>query len=125
MAKSDKKAEIIKELSQTPIVALVCAKVGISRNTFYRWRSEDRCFKRMVHEAIDEGHRHTDDMVESQFMKKIKAGEWQPIKYYLDKRHRKYINPLDLIHRNQMPMRSKDEHDLWQDFDESNDIGGD
>lgn len=122
MAKQDKKTQVIKELSQTPIVSLVCMKVGISRNTYYRWKSEDRLFGKMVREAVDEGHRHTDDMVESQLMKKIQAGEWQPMKYYLDKRHRKYKNSPDIILRRENPMRTEDDHGLWQDFDESIDI---
>tara|TARA_Y100001958_G_C21160541_1_gene494510 strand:- start:827 stop:1192 length:366 start_codon:yes stop_codon:yes gene_type:complete len=73
-----------------PNVARACKKVGVSRQTFYRWRTEDADFYRDSESALLEGEENMNDFVESQLMVKIKDRDGPSIRYYLNKRHEKY-----------------------------------
>ena len=81
---------MLKVLTETPIVSMACNKVGISRQTFYRWTSEDREYRRLTNEAKRLGEALLNDVAESAMMKKIQEGHWQAIKYRLDKKYLKY-----------------------------------
>lgn len=61
-------------------VSLTCEKVGISRMTFYKWRSEDPEFNRQV-EEINE---RTLDFVESKLLQGIQDGNTRLIMFYLN-----------------------------------------
>lgn len=61
-------------------VSLTCEKVGISRMTFYKWRSEDAEFNQEV-EDINE---RTLDYVESKLLQGIQDGNTRLIMFYLN-----------------------------------------
>lgn len=61
-------------------VSLTCEKVGLSRMTFYKWRSEDPEFNRQV-EEINE---RTLDFVESKLLQGIQDGNVRLIMFYLN-----------------------------------------
>lgn len=84
------KKEILEQLRHTPIIQVVCEKMGIPRSTLYRWRDEDEDFDDEILEAIDEGDRFLDDMVESKFMALINDKYWPAINSYITKKHPKY-----------------------------------
>jgi len=90
MAKQSKKKQVLNELEKFPNVSFACQKVGISRQTFYRWKRTNIQFAQKVKGAIEMGDSYLCDLGENQLVKKMHAGEWPSIKYYLNKRHPKY-----------------------------------
>jgi len=119
MKKLRVETKLLYELTQTPNISLVCKKLDISRNSLYRWMREDREFSRLIRDALDQGERHTNDMVENKFMKKILTDEhWPAMKYYMDKRHPKYIqatiDPKMPLHRRKY---AEDDY-IWEDLED-------
>jgi len=86
-----KKKELLDQLRKNSNKTYVCNKVGISRQTFYRWSSEDKEFKDEVESAIIEGEDYMNDFVENKLMEGIQKGESKQIQYYLTRRHPKYM----------------------------------
>ena len=62
MKKYNLKDKVLVELKTTPIISIVCYKLGISRQTFYRWVDEDSGFKLKVKEAIKMGIENINDL---------------------------------------------------------------
>lgn len=93
MKKHKLKQKIIDELADNPIVSLVCDKFNFSRQTFYRWRNEDKDFSQKVDESTFLGQEKINDLAESKLVKKIKEEHWQAIKYRLDNRKVEYMKP--------------------------------
>lgn len=69
--------EKLKECSG--IVTFACDKVGLSRQTFYRWCRDDQEFKERV-DAINELQI---DVAEASLLKKIQNGDTTAIIFYL------------------------------------------
>jgi DNA-binding XRE family transcriptional regulator len=84
---------ILEELSQVPNVSIACKKVGISRQTFYRWQKEDEEFKDKVEEYIEIGIESVSDLAESKIVEKIQQGDFKASKYWLDNNKKRYIKP--------------------------------
>ncbi|OHA18209.1 MAG: hypothetical protein A2664_01940 [Candidatus Taylorbacteria bacterium RIFCSPHIGHO2_01_FULL_46_22b] len=96
--KKDKTGDLfLEQLRKIPIVQVACEKVGVSRNTVYRWRKEDPEFAKTMDEALADGEAVINDMSESQLLSKIKNGEWPPIAFWLRKRHPKFKDRLEVV----------------------------
>lgn len=65
-------------------VTTACQKVGVSRQTFYQWRSSDPEFDEAVHDINE----MTLDFVEQQMFNEIKKGNSRLIMFYLVNRGR-------------------------------------
>lgn len=61
-------------------ISLTCEKLGVTRQTFYKWRSEDREFDR----AVEEINERTLDFVESKLLDGINEGNARLIMFYLN-----------------------------------------
>lgn len=76
------------------LVTPACKEVDITRQTFYRWLSEDPDFKLKVDEINDiQG-----DFVENQLFKKIKEGSERSILFYMRYKGKKrgYSDSIDI-----------------------------
>ena len=73
----EKLLDSLKECSG--IVTFACEKVGLSRQTFYRWYREDADFKERA-DAINELQI---DIAEASLLKKIQKGDTTAIIFYL------------------------------------------
>ncbi len=93
MKKNQVQPKFIKELAKTPIVSVACEKVGISRQTAYRWMKEDEKFLEKVKEAMKEGVSLVNDVAESNILKGIKQGDKGDTKYWLSHRHESFRKP--------------------------------
>lgn len=83
---AEKKRQVLKVLSvRMGIVSLACEKVGISRQTFYRWKHEDPEFA----QAVEEVNERALDLVEGYMFKQIEAGDSRMIMFYLNNRGRR------------------------------------
>ena len=90
------KQTIIKELKEMPIIQFACKKVGISRATYYRWRSKSKKFSKETDKALMEGESLITDMGESQLIQMIRDKNFQAIQLWLRHHHPKYGNKVEL-----------------------------
>jgi hypothetical protein len=99
VAMNDHKQMIVEQLKKTPIVQVVCEKVGVGRSTYYRWRSEDAEFKKQTDLALKEGFLLVNDLAESQLVGAIRDRNLTAIIYWLKHHHPIYENRLEITHK--------------------------
>lgn len=87
--------QIITEIENIPNVSIVCARVGISRQTYYRWLRTDAQFAENVTDAMVIGNESICDMAEGKMVELVRAGDFRALKHILDNRHREYKKPRD------------------------------
>ncbi len=85
--------KFLEELALVPIVSSVCSKVGLARNTVYRWREEDLEFKQAMDKAMAMGIDYSTDIAESGLIKAARDGKPWAIKYFLDNNKKNYVRP--------------------------------
>lgn len=93
MKRNRKEQQFLEQLQTIPNISLACEKVGLSRNTIYRWCKEDPTFKDRLDAAIGMGTESVNDLAESKLISKINAGEMRAIMYWLDNNKKTYIRP--------------------------------
>ncbi len=97
MKKSDKAREaLLEQLCKTPILQIACEKVGISRVTLYRWRSENKEFSKAVDDAMLEGRLLVNDLAESQLIGAIKDRNISAIVTWLRHNHATYKARIEI-----------------------------
>jgi len=72
MKKPKYSKQFLEEIKKVPIVQVACEKTGLSRNTVYRWKREDKEFAKAFDEALADGVNYVNDMSESQLLQLIK-----------------------------------------------------
>ena len=80
---SELKVKLIATLKELPIIQAACTRAGISRDTYYRWRQEDKIFKRESQDALSHGIEFVCDMSESQLISLIKEKKMPAIAMWL------------------------------------------
>ncbi len=93
MKKHYKEDRFLEQLERVPNVSLACEKVGVSRNTIYRWRSEDPAFAARMNTALVAGTESVNDLAESKLISHINNGNMRAIQYWLDNNKKNYIKP--------------------------------
>lgn len=78
---------LVEEIEKTPLVQVACDKVGISRNTFYRWVKEDPELPARVNEAMSLGMGVVNDVAVSNVLEGIKKKDIGYTKYWLTNNH--------------------------------------
>ncbi len=96
---SEDKQRILENLKKVPIVSVACQKSGVSRSSFYRWKSKDRLFSKQANEALKEGKQLINDMAESQLVSAIKDQNMTAIIYWLRNNHSGYADRVELTHK--------------------------
>ena len=96
MKKSKVKKQFFEELRKIPIVQVACEKIGVSRNSVYRWRREDKKFAKEMDEAMADGVAFVNDMSESQLLTMIKEKNWSAISFWLRHRNDNYKNKVEI-----------------------------
>lgn len=89
--------KLIEEVEKTPLIQIACDKVGISRNTFYRWMKEDEEFLSRINEAMSLGTGLVSDVALSNVLEGIKRKDAMYTKYWLSHKHPDFRRPF--IHR--------------------------
>lgn len=96
MAKKSRKTEVfLEQLKTVPNISVACEKVGLARNTIYRWCKEDPEFQESVELALSCGVDSIIDLAESKLVSHINNGNLRAIQYYLDNHKKEYIRPRD------------------------------
>lgn len=104
---------LIANLEKVPIVQVSCEKVGITRQTFYRWCKEDTELKKQVKKAKDQGIAYINDIGESQLIQLMKEKNFSAVRYWLSHRHKDYMPHKKLemlmtnIHKSEKNKRTK------------------
>jgi hypothetical protein len=84
------KQNLVNILKEMPIITVAVKKVGISRDTYYRWKTEDNVFWRQCSEAIKGGIEFINDMSEAKVIQLIKDGKLPAIALWLKHNNAKY-----------------------------------
>lgn len=95
MKKARVRDEFLREIRKTPIIQVACDKVGISRQTYYRWREQDFDFKVRADKALDEGEELVNDVAESTVLRGIQNQDKYWTTFWLDRRHPKFRKSLE------------------------------
>ena len=96
MKKNKFQDQFLDELRKVPIVQVACEKSGLSRNSVYRWRKEDKDFLKKMEGALSEGVALVNDMSESQLLTLIKEKNYPAISFWLRHRNDNYKNKLEI-----------------------------
>ncbi|MCA9359474.1 hypothetical protein KC850_00355 [Candidatus Kaiserbacteria bacterium] len=93
MKKKYRENKFLEQLERVPNVSLACEKVGLARNTIYRWRGEDSAFAARMDTALMAGTESVNDLAESKLISHINNGSMRAIQYWLDNHKKEYIKP--------------------------------
>ncbi|AKM84437.1 TPA: hypothetical protein DCZ46_03735 [Candidatus Campbellbacteria bacterium] len=96
MKKNKFQDQFLAELIKIPIIQVACEKTGLSRNSVYRWKKEDKEFSNKMDEAYAEGVALVSDMSESQLLTLIKEKNYPAISFWLRHRNENYKNKLEI-----------------------------
>lgn len=112
---------IIQELQETGIVSVACKKVGLSRQSLYRWKEEDPDFSDRIDEAILMGVSSINDLSESKLVTNINKGDQRAIEFQLKNNHPRYRpkKPDTSDERRLIPVTSI-EHDVYTENSDKN-----
>ncbi|MDR3642530.1 MAG: phBC6A51 family helix-turn-helix protein [Candidatus Doudnabacteria bacterium] len=90
------KEMILEQLRKTPVIQIVCEKLGISRSSYYRWRQDDKDFAKACDDALEDGCLLINDLAESQLMGAIRDQNITAIIFWLRSHHDKYKNKMEV-----------------------------
>jgi hypothetical protein len=93
---TEMKQAMLNVLKEMPIIEVAVKRIGISRDTFYRWKLEDKEFEKQSQEAMTQGIDFINDMSESQIISLIKEKKMPSIRYWLKHNHPKYRERLEI-----------------------------
>ncbi len=96
MKKNKVKDAFLEHLRKVPIIQVACEKVGVSRNSVYRWKNEDVEFRKAMETALEEGEELINDMSESQLISMIRDKNWNAISFWLRKRSPKFKDRIEV-----------------------------
>lgn len=96
MKKNKFQDQFLNELTKVPIVQVACEKTGLSRNSVYRWRKEDKKFAEKMDSSLAEGIALVNDMSESQLLTLIKEKSYHAISFWLRHRNDNYKNKIEV-----------------------------
>lgn len=96
MKKNKTQDQFLEELAKVPIVQVACEKCGLSRNSVYRWRKEDKAFEKKMDEALVSGVAFVNDMSESQLLTLIKEKSYSAISFWLRHRNDNYKDRIEV-----------------------------
>jgi hypothetical protein len=99
MKKNKFQDQFLGELRKVPIIQVACEKTGLSRNSVYRWKREDKAFAKKMDEALTEGVALVNDMSESQLLTLIKEKNYSAISFWLRHRNDNYKDKIEITTR--------------------------
>ena len=99
MKKTKVHKDFLDQLRKIPIVQVSCEKVGVSRNSVYRWRKEDPQFAKQMDEALAEGEAMVNDMSEGQLLSLIREKNFPAISFWLRKRNPRFRDKVEVTGR--------------------------
>jgi hypothetical protein len=95
MKRYKKEKPFLECLTKTCNKSLCCEKIGISRQSVYRWEAKDPRFRYEVEEALQMGTDHICDIAENTLVKKAREGNIQAAKIILENNKKAYRKPRE------------------------------
>jgi len=96
MKKNRVKDKFLESLKKVPIVQIACEKIGVSRNSVYRWRNQDEKFLEDMDLAMAEGEAFINDISEGQLLNMIKEKSWPALAFWLRHRNPKFRDKVEI-----------------------------
>lgn len=93
MKKAKLEKAFLEELERLPNISMACRKVGLARQTVYRWMKEYGKFGTKVYKAMDLGIESICDLAESKLIENVNNGNQKAIEYTLTANHKRYYRP--------------------------------
>lgn len=90
------KEKLLGELRKTPVVHVACKLAGVSKATYYRWRTEDDAFAVEADAALGDGKELISDMAISQLISAIKDKNMGAIRFWLSSHHPDYKAKVEI-----------------------------
>jgi len=90
------KEQLLEKLKSMPVIQIACRQAGISRATFYRWKTSDKDFAQKADKALFEGVSFVNDMAESQIISGIKDRNLTASIFWLKNRHKAYSTRIEV-----------------------------
>lgn len=90
------KEKLLSELRKTPVVHVACKLAGVSKATFYRWKTEDAAFAVVADAALGDGKELISDMAISQLISAIKDKNMHAIRFWLSSHHPDYKTKVEI-----------------------------
>lgn len=109
MKKIKLQKQLFEELSKVPIIQVACEKTGVSRNSVYRWKKEDKEFSRKMDRAMADGVAFVNDISESQLLEMIKDKNWSAISFWLKHRNDNYKNKLEITTKEDLELTEEEQ----------------
>lgn len=91
--KRTRKQLFLDELNKKPVISNACSKVGLSRQTVYRWKAEDEEFSKKFDESMINGIDEYTDIARIQLLNAVIRGERWAIKLWLERNDRMFMSP--------------------------------
>ncbi len=86
----EQRKKLIEALKESGNVSFACKRAGISRDTYYRWRSMSEQFSDETDAAILSGKEFVNDLAHTQLIRHIQSGDMGAIKFQLANCHDDY-----------------------------------
>ena len=88
---ASRKKRLLEELAKTPVVQVACARAGVSRSQYYKWRAASDDFEDAADFAQAQGEDLINDLAESKLIEAIGDRNMSAIRYWLSRHHHRYI----------------------------------
>lgn len=114
---AEDKKNLLEHLQKTPIVLHATKMIGIGRTTYYDWRKHDPKFAKSADEALREGIRLMNEVVELQLFSLMKEKKFEPVRFWLTHRHPAYANKVEFsgtMTTKEGPMTAERKALLWK-----------
>lgn len=86
------KEKLVEILEQYPIIQVACTKAWISRQTYYRWYSDDEEFALKADRAMFIWKETVNDLAESNIISWVKENDMRANMFWLNNNHKNYSN---------------------------------
>lgn len=94
---------VLEHLAESGNISYSCKRVGISRETYYKWR-DNRVFAFNADIAIDYGKSFVNDLAHTQLIMNIQRGDMQAVRFQLASCHPDYQPKRPRMPEEDMPV---------------------
>jgi hypothetical protein len=102
MIDGETKQKLLNEISKFGNVYLSCLKMGVDKATYYRWKQQDKEFRKLANQAEKIGRENICDVAEHSLLKNVKDGNQRSIEYTLghnSKRYKRKKEDVVIVHK--------------------------
>lgn len=87
------KDKLLEHLRESGNISFACKRAGMTRETYYVWRAEDKEFAELAELAVSSGKGFVNDLAHNHLVRNIQDGHMGAIKFHLSSCHPDYLRP--------------------------------